>query len=316
MEGHSLAALIIHMDQFILLFICLLIGLSLQWVKAFPPNAHLTLNQFIIYVCLPAIAFYYIPGITIDATLLLPIGVAWITFAGSFIFFTVLSRIFHWSKSLTGCLVITAGLGNTSFIGFPVIETLYGKEGLQTAVILDQTGSFLVLSTLGISAAAYYSRGANSNAYEMIKKIIFFPPFIAFVLALLMIPLGIEVTGSLKFVLEKLGNIITPIALVSVGLQLKFERNSQHWKFLGLGLLYKLIIIPSIIYILYVVLLEEKGKVVQVCVMEAAMASMITATIVSVAHGLKPRLSNMMIGFGIPLSALTLMVWYMIIQHI
>ena len=304
------------MDQFLLLFVCLIIGLALQWTKAFPANAHLTLNQFIIYICLPAIAFYYIPSIEVNASLLFPIGVAWITFAGSFIFFRTLSKIFGWSKSLTGCLIITAGLGNTSFIGFPVIETLYGKEGLKTAVILDQTGSFLVLTTLGIATAAYYSRGANSNVGDMIKKIAFFPPFIAFVIAILMIPLHLTFEGDLKLVLEKLGAIVTPLALVSVGLQLKFERNSQHWKFLGLGLLYKLILIPSIIYLIYVVLLKGKGQVVEVCLMEAAMPSMITATIVSAAHGLKPRLSSMMIGFGIPLSGLTLAVWYMIAKMI
>ncbi|MBC7486219.1 MAG: AEC family transporter [Cytophagaceae bacterium] len=304
------------MDQFILLFLCLLIGLALQWTKAFPANAHLTLNQFIIYICLPAIAFYYIPGIEVNASLLFPIGVAWITFAGSFIFFRALSKYFGWSKSLTGCLIITAGLGNTSFIGFPVIETLYGKEGLKTAVILDQTGSFLVLTTFGIATAAYYSRGANSNVGDMIKKIVLFPPFIAFLLAVLMIPFGLQFEGNLKFVFEKLGAIVTPLALVSVGLQLKFERKSQHWEFLGLGLLYKLILTPVLIYLIYVIAFGGKGKVVEVCLMEAAMPSMITATIVSAAHGLKPRLSSMMIGFGIPLSALTLMIWYVIAKTI
>jgi predicted permease len=304
------------MEQFLLLFLCLLIGLALQWTKAFPANAHLTLNQFIIYICLPAIAFYYIPGIEVNASLLFPIGVAWITFVGSFIFFRALSKYFGWSKSLTGCLIITAGLGNTSFIGFPVIESLYGTEGLKTAVILDQTGSFLVLSTLGIATAAYYSRGANSNAGDMIKKIVLFPPFIAFAIALLMIPLGIQVEGSLKFVLERLGSLVTPLALVSVGLQLKFERESQHWKFLGLGLLYKLILTPALIYLIYVIALGGKGKVVEVCLVEAAMPSMITATIVSAAHGLKPRLSSMMIGFGIPISGLTLMIWYVIAKMI
>jgi hypothetical protein len=29
---------------------------------------------------------------------------------------------------------------------------------------------------------------------------------------------------------------VTPLALVSVGLQLRFESRSQHWKFFGLGL--------------------------------------------------------------------------------
>lgn len=302
------------MEQFLLLFLCLIIGITLQKTRTFPPNAHLTLNQFIIYICLPAIAFNYIPGIELNLSLLFPIGVAWITYAGSFLFFYTMGKRFNWSKSLTGCLIITAGLGNTSFIGFPVIEALYGKEGLKSAVVIDQTGTFLVLSTLGIATAAYYSRGAKSNAVGMFKKIVYFPPFIAFMIALCMIPLEIQLEGSLKFVAERLGALVTPLALISVGLQMKFESKSQHWKFLGLGLLYKLILTPLIIYVIYVLLFNGKGKVIEICIMEAAMPSMITATIVSAAHGLKPRLSSMMIGFGIPISIITLMAWYFIVN--
>jgi predicted permease len=70
---------------------------------------------------------------------------------------------------------------------------------------------------------------------------------------------------------------------------------------LGLGLLYKLILTPAIIYLLYVVILNQNSKMIEVAIMESAMAPMITASILAT-HGLKPRLSSMMIGFGIPIS--------------
>jgi hypothetical protein len=38
---------------------------------------------------------------------------------------------------------------------------------------------------------------------------------------------------------------------------------------------------------------------------------MITASILAATHGLKPRLSSMMIGFGIPISFITLAFWYL-----
>jgi predicted permease len=57
---------------------------------------------------------------------------------------------------LTGCLILTAGLGNTSFLGFPIIEALYGQEGMKTAILVDQPGTFVVLSTLGIIVATMY----------------------------------------------------------------------------------------------------------------------------------------------------------------
>jgi hypothetical protein len=115
---------------------------------------------------------------------------------------------------------------------------------------------------------------------------------------------------------QKLGSAVTPLALLSVGLQLRFDRKSQHWRFLGLGLLYKLILTPALIYVLYVVILQQHSKIIQVAIMESAMAPMITACILASTHGLKPRLCSMMIGFGIPLSFITLLFWYLIVQYV
>lgn len=108
---------------------------------------------------------------------------------------------------------------------------------------------------------------------------------------------------------------MTPLAMLSIGLQLRFESKSKHWKFLGIGLLYKLIITPALIYLLYIVILNQNSKMIQVSVMEAAMAPMITASILAATHGLKPRLCSMMVGFGIPVSFLTLFFWYLILQY-
>ena len=79
----------------------------------------------------------------LSSKLLYPLGVAWVGFFMSYLFFNLLGKYFGWSRKLIGCLVITAGLGNTSFLGFPIIEALYGKEGLETAIIVDQPGSLL-----------------------------------------------------------------------------------------------------------------------------------------------------------------------------
>jgi hypothetical protein len=106
------------------------------------------------------------------------------------------------------------------------------------------------------------------------------------------------------------------LALISVGLQLRFESRSQHWRFLGLGLVYKLLLTPAIIYVLYVVVLKQDSKMIEVAIMESAMAPMITASILASTHNLKPRLSSMMIGFGIPISFITLAFWYIVLHFI
>lgn len=302
------------MYNIILIFVCLFLGIGLQYVKRFPTNIYKSLNYFVIYFCLPALALYYIPKIHWDNQLLYPIGVTWIGFAVSYLFFSFLGNKYGWSKKLTGCLIITAGFGNTSFLGFPIIQALYGEEGLKSAILVDQPGTFVVLSTLGILVATLFSSGSTSGV-QIVKKILFFPPFITFLLACLMNVLGYDFHSYFQFVLQKIGLLMTPLAMLSIGLQLRFESKSKHWKFLGIGLLYKLIITPALIYLLYIVILNQNSKMIQVSVMEAAMAPMITASILAATHGLKPRLCSMMVGFGIPVSFLTLFFWYLILQY-
>lgn len=303
------------MFNFVLIFVFLLLGIVLQNVKQFPKNTYKILNRVVIYICLPALALYYIPKIKWSNDLLFPISVAWIGFIVSYLLFSFLGKKFGWSKKLIGCLIITAGLGNTSFLGFPIIQALYGEEGMKTAILVDQPGSFVVLSTLGILVATLFSSG-SPNGFHIAKKILFFPPFITFLLACVMNILGFDFHQYVEFVLQKIGSTMTPMAMLSVGLQLRFDRKSQHWRFLGLGLLYKLVITPAMFYLLYVVLLQQHTKSIQVAIMESAMAPMITACILASSHGLKPRLSSMMIGFGIPISFITLSFWYFIVQFI
>lgn len=303
------------MDSLVLLIFCLLAGVLLQRVPSFPPNAAITLNQYVLYAPLPALALYHIPEIRGGLELLYPISVAWICFGAAWMFFGTLRRMFGWSRKLTGCLILTAGLGNTSFVGFPVIEAAYGKDALGTALLVDQPGSFVVLSTLGIIVATIYSRH-EVNTKEMATKILLFPPFIGFALAVLMNVVDLHFPESVRGGLLRIGNSVTPVALLAVGLQLRIDRRSKHWGFLGLGLTYKLFLAPAIIFLLYVIAMDGTGKVVRVSVLESAMAPMITASILASSHGLKSRLANMMVGVGIPISLLTVALWYALLEGI
>jgi hypothetical protein len=301
------------MENIILIFVCLIVGFLLQKVKDFPKNSHQVLNQFVIYISLPALALYYIPKIKISSDLLYAFAVPWIGFVLAFLFFSILGKKLGWSKKLIGCLVLTGGLGNTAFVGFPVIQALYGKSGLETAIVIDQPGTFVVLATLGIFVASYYSRG-KATASIIIKKIALFPPFVSFVIATLLNIFHYDFVNEMQLVFQNLGSTVTPVALIAVGLQLSFERKSKHWGFLTLGLAFKLFLTPAFFYFIYIIVLGKSGLIIDVSIMESAMATMITGSILASTYGLKPKLSSMMVGFGIPLSFITLAFWYWILQ--
>lgn len=301
------------MNNFILIFVFLVLGIVLQNIKRFPNTIYKLFNKIVIYFCLPALALYYIPKIKLDTHLLYPIGVSWIGFIVAILFFSFIGNRLKWPRKLTGCLILTAGFGNTSFLGFPIIQALYGEEGLKTAILVDQPGTFVALSTLGIFVAMLYSSG-TPNVLQIAKKIVFFPPFISFLAACFMNVFQYDFQEHLQFGFQKIGSLMTPLAMLSVGLQLHFDPKSKHWKFLRLGLAYKLLFTPALIYFLYVVVMEQHSKMIQVSIMEAAMAPMISSSIIASSYGLKPKLCSMMIGFGIPISFVTLVFWYYVVN--
>src|SRR5690554_3069183 len=229
------------MSSILLLFLCLFIGIGLQRLRNFPKNTAVVLNQYILYVALPAMALYYLPKIQLSWDLLLPASIAWIAFGLSYLLFSFLGKMWGWSKKLTGCLIITAGLGNTSFVGIPVIEALYGKEALKTLIIIDLPGTFVVLSTLGVLVATVYAN-QKGNDESIVKKIFRFPPLIAFAIGFALAILSIDFPDIFSESLRSLASTLTPIALISVGFQLKFKAYSKHYRFLALGLAFQLIL--------------------------------------------------------------------------
>lgn len=258
-------------------------------------------------------ALFYLPKIEFSSNLIFPIAMPWIVFILAFGVFAGLGKLLGWSKSLIGCLILTAGLGNTSFVGIPVIDAIYGEEGLKTLIMVDLPGTFIVLSTLGVIVATIYSRGSNDFSV-IAKKVFGFPPFIIFLLGICMNLFDYQIPETLDTVFKRLGDTTTPLALVSVGFQLQINKRSKHWKYLILGLFFRLIFAPAFIYLFYKVIFQKEGMDIDVCIMEAAMAPMITASIVASSYGLKPKLSNMMIGIGIPISFITLSIWYFILN--
>jgi predicted permease len=74
----------------------------------------------------------------------------------------------------------------------------------------------------------------------------------------------------------------------------------------------KLIPILPIINFLFLILGVPR-EIFEVAVVESAMAPMITACILAASYGLHPKLASLMVGLGVPVSCLTLSLWYLIL---
>ena len=302
------------MSNIILLFLCLFLGFFLRKTKLFPENGHLALNSFVINISLSALSLYYIPKIALNFQVLFPVMVPWLNIILAVLFFSFLGKKMNWSKSLIGALIMCAGFGNTSFVGIPVIQSLYGESGLKTVMLVDQPGSFVALSTLGITIASFYS-GDKIGITQIIQKILKFPPFIAFVIAVILNIFSVAIPVQIDEVFAKLGATTVPLALVSVGSQLRWQKLDHDSKPLFWGLLFKLILFPTFIFTLYFLILKQRGEMIEISFLESAMGPMVTAAIIASAHRLEPKFCNLILGSGIPLSFLTLTLWYLVMKY-
>lgn len=301
------------MNNLLLLILCFIAGMLLRRTRRMPDNAPATLNSFIIHVSLPALTLLYIHQLKLSGDVLLIGLMAWLVFGLSAGFFWLMGRWLKLPRATVGALILVGGLGNTSFFGLPMVEAFYGKEALTTAIIADQLGSFFVLSILGITVAGIYSSGRPA-ASEIFKRILFFPPFISLLIALLLIP--IEYAEWFTVLLKRLGDTLAPLALLSVGLQLRLGHLAGNGRNLAIGLLFKLILAPLAIFLLYVPLLGAHGQAIQVTLFEAAMPPMITAAIVASEHDLDPPLATLMVAVGLVISFFTLSAWWFFLRTI
>jgi predicted permease len=303
-----------HMGNFILLLFCFALGIVLRQVGRLPDSTSVVLNAFIINIGLPAMALAYLHDLYLTKELLYSALAPWLMFlAGAFILYWA-CRVMQLPPNTTGCVILVGGLANTSFIGLPMIEAFYGPEWMSVGIVVDQLGSYIVLSILGIAVARVFSGGPRPDFRDIAKRILQFPPLLATVAALLL--LSVPYPDWLDTLLRRLADTVAPLALVSVGFQLRLSEVRGKLQPLVLALSYNLVVGPLIVLAVFVGLLGARGTIMQVTIFEAAMAPMIGASIVAMDNDLDPSLATLLVALGVPLSFVTLAVWYLVLLEL
>lgn len=297
------------MEALAIIVFCVAAGMATARVRH-PEGLAQSLNWWVVYVALPALVLGQIVRLEPSWGLLLPGASMWLVFFGAWASMALVGAWLGWSRGLVGCMVLTAGLGNTAFVGYPLIEALMGKDGLALAVITDQFGSFLMLAVMGAVVTAVYS-GQKLQWGIVVKRLLTFPAFIALIAALILGRLP-SLPSVLFTLTDTLGATMVPLALFSVGLQLKIRSVGGDTQPLLFGLGWKLLLAPMLVWaMLYWVGVDT--KITQVVVLQGAMAPMVTGGIMAQQHGFAPAVASRMVGLGLLISLFTVPLWQQIL---
>ena len=284
-------------------FVLLLIGMALQHIHIFPAETDKTLNLYVIYVALPALILQQVPKLNFSGNILAPFIMPWLVLVFSALSVLLLCKVMRWSRETTGSLLLMVPLGNTSFLGIPMVERFFGSTGVPYAILYDQFGTFLALSSYGSLILALYGSGIKPTPLAVVKKTILFPPFIALVAALYLH--GVTLPIWLHTLFAMTAKSMVPVVMVAIGFQMRLLMPRDELIPLTAALTLRLLITP-VVFLSACKMLHFSAPAVQVSLLETAMPPMVTAGALASIAGLKPRLSSALAAYGILASFFTL----------
>ena len=300
-------------DAFALMLAMLALGMLFARLRVFPEGAADTLNLVVLYVCLPAAILVYVPRLRFEPDLLGLVAVPWLLAAASWLLLRLLAPRMRLRRDELGVLLLCTMLGNTSYIGYPMIEALLGAQALPYAVVYDQFGTFVMLSTLGLVVLARYGGDEPPTAGAIALRIARFPPVWALLFGLTLMPE--HPPAWIAAALGQLAGVMLMLVMLAVGLTVQLRLPRDEIAPLALGLALKLAVLPALALALALAFGLE-GDMRHVAVLESAMPTMVTAAALAISHRMAPRLAAALVGYGIVLAMATLPAWNFVLQRL
>jgi malate permease and related proteins len=298
------------MENFILIALFVLLGMVFRRLSAFPKETPQVLNMFALYVSLPAVILLTVPRMTFSREALTPALVAWGMLAFSAVAVLLAARIGNWSRSITGVLLLVVPIGNTSFMGVPMVQAFFGEAGIPYLIVYDQFGTIAIFATYGSLILALYGREGSVNLAGIARRALLFPPTMALVAGLAL--RSWPYPSQMSTILTGIATTLTPLVMTAIGFQMNWRLRPTVLAPLGFGLAVKLVVAP-VVALIACRLAGLHGLPVDVSIFEAGMPPMVTAGALAVAAGMEPELAVALVGLGLILSFATLPLLYLLL---
>ena len=288
-----------------------LLGILFRRLKAFPAETAQVLNMFALYVSLPAVILLKVPALTLTSQNAIAAVVPWCMLLLSAVIIQLLAKPCGWSRQATGALMLIVPIGNTSFMGVPMVNAFFGEAGIPHLILYDQIGTMLIFATYGSIILSIYT-GESTRIKTIALRALLFPPTTALLAGLLL--RDWPYPQALTTALESLAGALTPLVMTAIGYQMTLRLRRTTLSPLSTGLAIKLLVAP-LVALLGCRLLGFNSLAADISIFEAGMPPMVTASALAAAAGLGVELAIALAGLGIILAFASLPLLYTLIQY-
>lgn len=264
-------------ESVISLFIMILVGVYSSKKKIITPEINKKLVEILIQIALPFMivsSFIHTYDTTIKANVT---KTFYYSIAAYIIMITVSYLLLLPIKNDKKTILHFANVFvNTGYVGFPILNSIYGPEGVIYGSIFNM---FFVILLWTYGLILFRDNYEKKELKQELKKILLNPSIIAVFLGILIMIFNIRLPSSLLSSVESIGSITGPLSMIIVGVilsNIKIKSYLKDWT-IYYGMTVKLIIIPIIMYLVFLLTVGSSIVINTIIIMSAMPASTMTS---------------------------------------
>ena len=279
-------------NQITILFLLIIVGYVCGKLQIITKSMIQDFTTFILQVATPALIIggMIIPRTSekLKASIVILI-ISFSIYAGSFVFGNLVTKIINPTQSQKGIFRFALMFSNTVFMGFPVIQTIFGSEAIFYTAIYNIPFNMLVY-TVGIALVS-----TKKETYRINIKALINPGVIASITGFIIFVLAIPVPEVIKGVLDLIGSVTTPISMLVIGAMLSalpISKMFNNWRLYIISII-RVLVLPLIVYlVLKVILPIDDVMLIGVPVIITAMPVAANAALIVQEYGSEPEVAS------------------------
>ncbi len=290
------------------IYLPLVSGVTIGWVLSrwLPRQTPFYLGKSLFLVGVPISVFVFLRRTDLSGSIWLAGVAAWVAMLTGL---GLMYALCHepgrkWPRSTQGSALLAAMLGNTGYIGFPIILTLLGDPGFAWALFYDLLGTTLGAYGLGTLIASRYGEG-HQRRFAVLQNALKNPTIVAFGLALLYrepLPAMLD-QGLTAIAWGSIG-----LALLLIGLRLGQLTSLAQLRPIILPIGLKMLLLPLLMWAVTANLpIPPIAK--QVIVLQTAMPPAFATVVLTENYQLDPEFAVAVVAGGTIALLFTLPIW-------
>ena len=266
------------------------------------------LTSSVYYLFLPALVFSVLWRAPLGADTLRIAGTAAVAVITSMALMALAGRFMRISRAQYGALLLAASFPNATYMGLPLLGSLFGDDGRAVAIQYDLFACTPLLLSVGILLAARF--GSSDEEIHPLKTLLKVPPLWAAVAGAGLNLAGVGQPDWAAEWLDRIGAAVVPVMLVALGMSLRLETlTGRQLATVSPALLIQLLWMPAVA-ILFALAVGTGGQTLTAVVLEAAMPTMVLGLVICDRFGLDTSLYATTASASTLLALLTLPFWH------